>query len=119
MLDRLCTRADGSTMKAIVIHQFGGPDVLNAKDVSQPTLAAGEISIKVRAATVNQTLDVALRAGTYARRPCPWRIRNYAAIGIWNGAATRSGQGRQGRAAVGQIVLVAATNMSIAAMSGR
>jgi NADPH:quinone reductase-like Zn-dependent oxidoreductase len=56
-------------MKAIVIHQFGGPSVLNLEDVSQPTLEAGEIAIKVRAATVNQTLDVALRAGKYARRP--------------------------------------------------
>jgi NADPH:quinone reductase len=56
-------------MKAIVIHQFGNPDVLNVEDVSQPTLGAGEIAIKVRAASVNQTLDVALRAGTYARRP--------------------------------------------------
>jgi len=56
-------------MKAIVIHQFGGPGVLNLEDVDQPALAAGEIAIKVRAATVNQTLDVALRAGKYARRP--------------------------------------------------
>ncbi len=56
-------------MKAIVIHKFGNPSVLNLEDVPQPTLEAGEIAIKVRAATVNQTLDVALRAGKYARRP--------------------------------------------------
>ena len=56
-------------MKAIVIHQFGDPSVLKLEDVSQPALEAGEISIKVRAVTVNQTLDVALRAGKYARRP--------------------------------------------------
>jgi NADPH:quinone reductase-like Zn-dependent oxidoreductase len=56
-------------MKAVVIHQFGDPSVLNLEDVPEPTLNAGEILIKVRAATVNQTLDVALRAGKYARRP--------------------------------------------------
>ena len=56
-------------MKAIVIHEFGNPSVLNFEDVQQPTLEMGEIVIKVRAATVNQTLDVALRAGKYARRP--------------------------------------------------
>jgi NADPH:quinone reductase len=56
-------------MKAIVIHQFGDPSVLKLEDVSQPALEAGEIAIKVRAVTVNQTLDVALRAGKYARRP--------------------------------------------------
>jgi NADPH:quinone reductase-like Zn-dependent oxidoreductase len=56
-------------MKAIVIHQFGDPSVLKLEDVPQPALEAGEIAIKVRAVTVNQTLDVALRAGKYARRP--------------------------------------------------
>jgi NADPH:quinone reductase-like Zn-dependent oxidoreductase len=56
-------------MKAIVIHKFGDPRVLNLEDVPQPTLEAGEIAIRVRAVTVNQTLDVALRAGKYARRP--------------------------------------------------
>jgi NADPH:quinone reductase len=56
-------------MKAVVIHQFGDPGVLNLEEVAQPPLEAGEIAIKVRAATVNQTLDVALRAGKYARRP--------------------------------------------------
>jgi NADPH:quinone reductase len=59
----------GAAMKAIVIHEFGNPSVLNLEDVPEPTLEAGEITIKVRAATVNQTLDVALRAGKYARRP--------------------------------------------------
>src|SRR3954471_13160625 len=44
-----------AAMKAIVIHEFGNPSVLNLEDVPQPTLEAGEITIKVRAATVNQT----------------------------------------------------------------
>jgi NADPH:quinone reductase-like Zn-dependent oxidoreductase len=56
-------------MKAIVIREFGDPNVLKQEDVPNPTLDPGEIIIKVRAATVNQTLDVALRAGKYARRP--------------------------------------------------
>jgi NADPH:quinone reductase-like Zn-dependent oxidoreductase len=56
-------------MKAMVIRKFGGPDVLTLEDVAQPVPEAGEIVIKVAAATVNQTLDVALRAGKYARRP--------------------------------------------------
>jgi NADPH:quinone reductase len=56
-------------MKAIVIREFGDPGVLRQEDVPDPTLGPGEIAIKVHAATVNQTLDVALRAGKYARRP--------------------------------------------------
>jgi hypothetical protein len=34
----LCVNPGEATMKAIVIHQFGSPDVLNVEDVSQPTL---------------------------------------------------------------------------------
>jgi NADPH:quinone reductase-like Zn-dependent oxidoreductase len=56
-------------MKAIVIREFGSPNVLHVEDVPQPVPEAGDIVIRVRAATVNQTLDVALRAGKYARKP--------------------------------------------------
>jgi NADPH2:quinone reductase len=56
-------------MKAILIREFGDPGVLKLEDIPQPTLDTGEIAIRVRAATVNQTLDVALRAGKYARQP--------------------------------------------------
>ena len=65
-IDQTCF---SKAMQAVVIHEFGNPSVLNLEDVPPPTLETGEIVIKVRAATVNQTLDVALRAGKYARRP--------------------------------------------------
>jgi NADPH:quinone reductase-like Zn-dependent oxidoreductase len=66
--DLFTHRLDRS-MKAIVIREFGEPNVLNLEEVPEPSLAAGQILIKVHAATVNQTLDVAVRAGKYARRP--------------------------------------------------
>jgi NADPH:quinone reductase len=50
-------------MKAIVIHRFGPPEVLSYEDVSDPQPRAGEIRIRIHAATVNRVLDVALRAG--------------------------------------------------------
>jgi NADPH:quinone reductase-like Zn-dependent oxidoreductase len=50
-------------MKAIVIHEFGPPDVLRYEEVSDPQPRAGEVRIKVHAATVNRVLDVSLRAG--------------------------------------------------------
>jgi NADPH2:quinone reductase len=50
-------------MKAIVIHEYGPPDVLRYEDVPDPTPRDGEIRIKVHAATVNRVLDVSLRAG--------------------------------------------------------
>jgi hypothetical protein len=46
MLDGRCKSADGATMKAIVIHQFGNADVFNVEDVSQPTLGAGRLPSK-------------------------------------------------------------------------
>ena len=50
-------------MKAIVIHEYGPPDVLRYQDVPDPEPRAGEIRIQVHAATVNRVLDVSLRAG--------------------------------------------------------
>jgi NADPH2:quinone reductase len=55
-------------MKAIVIHEFGPPDVLRYEDVPDPEPRAGEIRIRVHAATVNRVLDVSLRAGREAAR---------------------------------------------------
>jgi len=50
-------------MKAIVIREYGPPEVLRYEDVADPVPRQGEIRIKVHAATVNRVLDVSLRAG--------------------------------------------------------
>src|SRR5438445_1412126 len=50
-------------MKAIVMHRYGLPDVLEYGTVSDPEPRAGEIRIRVHATTVNRVLDVSLRAG--------------------------------------------------------
>lgn len=55
-------------MKAIVIREFGPPDVLKYEDVPDPQPQAGEIRIRIHAATVNRVLDVSLRAGNETRR---------------------------------------------------
>lgn len=55
-------------MKAIVIHQYGSPDVLSYEDVPDPIPRAGEIRVRVRGATVNRVLDVSLRAGRETAR---------------------------------------------------
>ena len=48
-------------MKAIVIREFGGPDVLRWEDVETPTPAAGEVLVRVHAVSVNRTLDLQVR----------------------------------------------------------
>ena len=55
-------------MKAIVIHEFGPPEVLRYQDLPDPVPRSGEIRIKVHAATVNRVLDVSLRAGRESAR---------------------------------------------------
>jgi NADPH:quinone reductase-like Zn-dependent oxidoreductase len=55
-------------MQAIVIHQYGPPDVLEYESVPDPQPRTGEIRIKVHAATVNRVLDVSLRAGKEGAR---------------------------------------------------
>jgi NADPH:quinone reductase-like Zn-dependent oxidoreductase len=49
-------------MKAIRIHNYGGPEVLRYEEVAAPTPDAGELLIKVEAASVNP-LDWKTRAG--------------------------------------------------------
>jgi NADPH:quinone reductase len=50
-------------MKAIVMHRYGSPEVLQYEIVPDPEPRAGEIRIRIHAATVNRVLDVSLRAG--------------------------------------------------------
>jgi NADPH:quinone reductase-like Zn-dependent oxidoreductase len=56
-------------VKAIVLREFGGPEVLRYEDVPTPEPGAGEILVKVANVSVNVTLDIAVRKGTYARKP--------------------------------------------------
>jgi NADPH:quinone reductase-like Zn-dependent oxidoreductase len=52
----------------MVIHRFGPPEVLTYEDVADPQPRAGEIRIRIHAATVNRVLDVSLRAGKESAR---------------------------------------------------
>jgi zinc-binding alcohol dehydrogenase/oxidoreductase len=49
-------------VKAIRIHEDGGPEVLRYEDVPDPTPASGEVLIELRAASLNH-LDVWVRKG--------------------------------------------------------
>jgi len=52
-------------MKAVVIHSYGGPEVLKVEDVPAPVPKEDEILIRVVAASVNP-VDVAIRKGYLA-----------------------------------------------------
>jgi NADPH:quinone reductase-like Zn-dependent oxidoreductase len=52
-------------MKAIVLHEYGGPAVLHYEDAPRPDPKDDEVLIRVIAASVNP-VDVAIRSGKYA-----------------------------------------------------
>jgi NADPH:quinone reductase-like Zn-dependent oxidoreductase len=53
-------------MQAIVIHEHGGPEVLQAAELPVPEPAPGEALIRVKAVSVNGFLDVSNRMGHVA-----------------------------------------------------
>jgi NADPH2:quinone reductase len=55
-------------MKAIQVHQFGGPEVLALHEIPTPKPGPGQVLVRVRAAGVNP-YDTYMRNGTYAIKP--------------------------------------------------
>jgi NADPH2:quinone reductase len=55
-------------MKAIVVHEFGGPEVLKFEEIPTPKPAAGQVLVRVHAVGVNP-YDTYMRNGTYAVKP--------------------------------------------------
>ncbi len=55
-------------MKAIVVHEFGGPEVLKLEEIPTPRPAAGQVLVRIHAAGVNP-YDTYMRNGTYAIKP--------------------------------------------------
>ena len=55
-------------MKAILVGEFGGPEVLKLKQVPTLQPAAGQVLVRIHAAGVNP-YDTYMRAGAYARKP--------------------------------------------------
>ena len=55
-------------MRAIQVHRFGGPEVLELHEIPTPKPGTGQILVRVRAAGVNP-YDTYMRNGTYAVKP--------------------------------------------------
>jgi NADPH:quinone reductase len=55
-------------MKAIQVHEFGGPEVLKLEEIPTPQPTAGQILVRVHAAGVNP-YDTYMRNGSYAIKP--------------------------------------------------
>jgi NADPH:quinone reductase-like Zn-dependent oxidoreductase len=55
-------------MRAVVIHETGGPEVLRIEEITQPEPGEGEVLVRVEAAAVNR-FDLNQRAGGATRLP--------------------------------------------------
>jgi NADPH2:quinone reductase len=55
-------------MKAIQVHQFGGPEVLKLEEIPTPKPPAGQVLVRIHGAGVNP-YDTYMRSGGYAIKP--------------------------------------------------
>src|SRR6266487_2715573 len=56
------------SMKAIRVHEFGGPEVLRLEEVPTPRPGPGQVLVRMHAIGVNP-VETYIRAGTYAYKP--------------------------------------------------
>jgi NADPH2:quinone reductase len=78
-------------MKAIRVHEFGGPEALKLEDTPDLQAGAGQVVVRVKAAGVNP-FDTYMRQGTYAIKPAlPYTPGSDAA-----GIAESVGEGVEG-----------------------
>lgn len=68
-------------MKAIRIHQFGGPEQLRLEEVEERKPGVNEILIEVKAAGVNP-VDTYIRSGTHSMKPALPYTPGFDAAGI-------------------------------------
>ncbi|MBV9867867.1 MAG: NADPH:quinone reductase [Abitibacteriaceae bacterium] len=55
-------------MKAIRVHEFGGPEVMQLEEVPDPQPGAGQVVVRLHAIGVNP-VETYIRSGTYAMKP--------------------------------------------------
>src|SRR5271155_3056007 len=55
-------------MKAIRVHEFGGPEVLKLQDLADLQPGPGQVVVRVHAVGVNP-VEAYVRTGTYASKP--------------------------------------------------
>lgn len=78
-------------MRAVRIHAFGGPEVLQIEEVARPVPAAAEILVKVHASGVNPVDWVVREGGNDA-------LRAYLTLPLtlgWDAAGVVAGLGSQ------------------------
>src|SRR5713226_6154626 len=66
-LSATIAQTNNATMKAVVVNEYGGPEVLKYQDAPRPAPKEDEILVRVMAAAVNP-VDSYVRQGMFAKR---------------------------------------------------
>jgi NADPH:quinone reductase-like Zn-dependent oxidoreductase len=91
-------------MKAIVVHQYGGPDVLKFEEYPDPVPGAGEVLVRVAASSVNP-IDYKRRAGL-TQDFYPMKFPGLIGVDI-SGTVVKIGPGVEGFSAGDQVFAMA------------
>lgn len=76
-----------SMIRAVRVHEFGGPDAMKLEDIELASPAKGEVQVRIHAAGVNY-IDTYFRTGAYKPPQMPFVLGNEAA-----GEVTAIGKG--------------------------
>ncbi|MCW3838323.1 zinc-binding dehydrogenase [Sphingomonas canadensis] len=87
-------------MNAIVMHEFGGPEVLRYERFPKPVPGPGEVVVEVHAVSVNRTLDLVVRAGAYG---APVKLPHILGVDP-SGVVSAVGEGVAGRSVGDRVV---------------
>jgi NADPH:quinone reductase-like Zn-dependent oxidoreductase len=91
-------------MKAVVVHRYGGPEVLMFEDYADPVPGPGEVLVRVAAASVNP-IDYRRRAGL-TRDFYPMHFPSLIGVDM-AGTVVRTGPGVEGFSAGDQVFAMA------------
>lgn len=69
-------------MQAVVLREFGGPEMLRSEEVPTPIPGPGEVLVQVHAVSVNRTLG-SYRCARQRRPTDSWRRTNGVARSSW------------------------------------
>ena len=72
---------EGKAMQAVVLKQFGGPEVMQIGEVPTPEPGSGQVRVRVMATSVNRA-DLIQRQGHYPPPPGESEILGLEAAGI-------------------------------------
>lgn len=89
-------------MKAIVLDQFGGPEVMRIGEVGKPEPIRGQVRIKVMATSVNRA-DTVQRRGHYPPPPGESEILGLEVAGVVDSVGEGVGDWRPGEKVMGLV----------------